>query len=473
MRKPTEKLLLALILSALFVFILILILLSDGFYGGGDSIAHYRISHFSFKYPYLFLDHWGKPVFTILSAPFSQLGFNGIRAYNLLAGLLTAFLSYRILKLMNEKNALLVVVFLIFTPVYLMIFFSGLTEVTFSLVLTFSVYLVFKEKYFWSALVISFLPFARTEGIIILPLFALGYLYYKKYVPILILASGFLFFSLIGWPYYDDLLWVIHRMPYSGAVDVYGHGTLFHFVRNMPHLEGLPLLVLFLLGVGVMFTLIFKKGKEANSYQKVLIFIFLPFLAYFSAHSYVWWKGLGSSLGLLRVIAGIVPLAAILSVLGYNLISSKLKNRILSGYVLPVVIIMLVVYTPFNLNRYPMGMDYQQEVLKAAADFVKDSGYMNNRIYYYDLYFQFKLGVDPFDREKCFERIPVKENPGENIPSGSIIQWDAHYGPNEGGLPLANLLNSKNLTLLKKFSPEQPFKVMGGHDYAVYIFQRK
>ncbi|RLD32875.1 MAG: hypothetical protein DRI73_06365, partial [Bacteroidetes bacterium] len=220
-------------------------------------------------------------------------------------------------------------------------------------------------------------------------------------------------------------------------------------------------------------TVLLKKREKGNLYIKVLIFILLPFLAYFSAHSYVWWKGLGSSLGLLRVIAGIVPLLVILSVIGYNFISDKIKNRLLSGYVFPAVIILLVVYTPFNLNHYPMGMDQQQEVLKAAADFVKGSGYMNKRIYYHDLYFLFKLGVDPFDQEKYFERIPVKENPGENIPSGSIIQWDAHYGPNEGGLPLINLLESQNLTLLKKFSPEHPFKVLGGYDYAVYIFQRK
>jgi hypothetical protein len=44
----------------------------------GDGIMHYYISNASWQNPSLFLDHWGKPLFILLSSPFSQFGFAGI-----------------------------------------------------------------------------------------------------------------------------------------------------------------------------------------------------------------------------------------------------------------------------------------------------------------------------------------------------------------------------------------------------------
>ena len=135
------------LLGSLFALLSILVFFSEGFYGGGDSIAHFRISRFAFRYPHLFFDHWGKPVFTIASSLFSQIGFKGIQLYNIVSGLLTCFVTYKTVKILNERNALLVIVFIVFAPVYFILFFSGLTEITFSLILIIGVYLILKQKY--------------------------------------------------------------------------------------------------------------------------------------------------------------------------------------------------------------------------------------------------------------------------------------------------------------------------------------
>jgi len=55
--------------------------ISEGILESGDAISHYQLSRYSWKYPLHLLDHWGKPLFTLLSSPFAQLGFNGYLAF--------------------------------------------------------------------------------------------------------------------------------------------------------------------------------------------------------------------------------------------------------------------------------------------------------------------------------------------------------------------------------------------------------
>src|ERR1700751_4484090 len=74
-------------LVVLFIYFSTLAYLSKGSHGGGDCYAHYKIAHYAFKYPRLFLDLWGKPVFTLLSSPFAQFGFIGIKIFNILCAL--------------------------------------------------------------------------------------------------------------------------------------------------------------------------------------------------------------------------------------------------------------------------------------------------------------------------------------------------------------------------------------------------
>ena len=469
--KKQEKRIIGTLLT-LFIIFSTLVLLSGGFYGGGDSIAHYRISRYALRYPHLFLDHWGKPVFTILSSPFSWLGFNGTRIFNVIAGLLTAFLTYRTVREETGKDAWLAVFFVILAPVYFILFFSAVTEITFSLVLIFSVYYIYREKYTAAALMISFLPFARTEGFVIVFVILAALTGYRQYKSIPFLFGGFVLFSLAGWPYYHDPLWVIHEIPYTGAADIYGHGTLMHFVHNAPRIFGIPLLFFWILGVYSLVRDMSSREKRERALKETW-FVVLPFLAYFAAHSYVWWKGLGSSLGLTRVMAGVVPLVAVTAMRGYRFVAGQITESLNRNVFLPAITLVALLIPPLHFYRVPVQQDETQKVLSQAAEWLKHSPYAGHRIYYYDLYFQFRLGLDPYDTERCCEKVPDPGDPAKDVPAGSIIQWDAHYGPNEGRLPLKKLLDNPEYTLLKVFKPKHSFMALGSHEYAVYIFLRK
>ncbi len=53
-----------------------------------------------------------------------------------------------------------------------------------------------------------------------------------------------------------------------------------------------------------------------------------------------------------------------------------------------------------------------------------------------------------------------------------MVFWDAHYGPNEGQLPLDRLMDNPGYKLVHLARPEKAFKVLGGYDYEICIFQR-
>jgi ABC-type cobalt transport system substrate-binding protein len=123
------------LLIMVFIILLVLAFLSEGFYGGADNINHYFISRYSFRYPYLFLDTWGRPVFTIMSSPFSQFGFGGLKLFNVLLGCLSAFLAFLTARKIGIRQSWLAILFVIFTPMYFLMTLTGLTEIQFGFIL--------------------------------------------------------------------------------------------------------------------------------------------------------------------------------------------------------------------------------------------------------------------------------------------------------------------------------------------------
>lgn len=469
----SEKTQYFILLLSLLIVIVILVFLSDGMYGGADNIAHFRISKYAFTYPHLFLDHWGKPLFTLLSSSFSQFGFNGLRFFNVLTGILAAYLSFRVAQELKIKNSFIVVFFVVFSPLFFRLFFSGLTEILFSFVLILAIFFFVRKKFLFSTLVISFLPFVRTEGVIFFALWLVLLGFNKKWKIIPLLFSGTLIYSLIGWSYYGDILWVFHEMPYTGAGNIYGHGELLHFVNSADHIIGIPLIILFLFGL-VSYVRSFIKNEFKSVKQVNEVFLVFGGLAiYFIAHSFVWWKGIGGSLGLVRVMACIIPLVAIIAARGAHLLTDIMPNKRIFQFLLPVLLVLIVTLTTLFGVKIPVKAGRQEIVLGEAAEWVKRSEYFFSKIYYYDLYFLHRLGVDPYDQERCFEKLPDNEFPGKDVPAGSIVQWDAHYGPNEGKMPLERLLENDQFRLLKVFKPAEPFEVLGGNEYAVYLFEKK
>ena len=454
------------------LFFVLFSIYSKGNWGGADSYSHYRISRYAFKYPHLFLDLWGKPVFNILSSPFSQFGFLGMKFFNVGVALLSAFIAYDIARMHKWHASYMAILMLLFAPIYFIIIPSGLTEPLFGLVLISAVWFFFKDRFILSSIIISLLPFARNEGFVILPLFLIAYLLKKEYRAIPFLGFGYLFFSLIGWPIYHNFFWIFES-PGPRDLGIYGTGSLFHFVNSINDILGIPILFFWVVGFVFSTYLLLKNFRKVTNEHYFYLLVIGGFLVFFAAHSVVRWLWEGRSLGLIRVIAGVVPLAALTSMRGMHEILKKFERiKILyAGFIL----LSILIITWFTFSKYdiPIRTSDDQKVIEASCDWLKQENLDEQLIYFYDPLIPHYLEIDPYDRQQVHELIDDRENPENGIPIGAIVIWDAHFGPNEGQLPLERLLNNDSFELLKKFVPEHPFKTLNAYEYEIYIFRRK
>ena len=146
------------------IFYLINFLMSDGFNGGADSITHYQISRYSWVHDYLFMDQWGKPVFTILFSPIAQFGFDAVVLVNIALVFLGAYWAMGIARDLQLKRPWLVALLVLWLPVVAGNGISALTEMICSLFLIVYIRLALKERFALAGMVVGFMPFARSEG---------------------------------------------------------------------------------------------------------------------------------------------------------------------------------------------------------------------------------------------------------------------------------------------------------------------
>lgn len=463
-----------LVLALVFIAGVALIFMVHNSFGGGDEFAHYQLARWGWEYPKLLFDHWGKPVFTILISPFAQFGIIGTRIYNLLMGFGAAVLIWKTAQTLKFGNSALSLLLVLFTPIYFILLFTTLTEVSFSFFLALAILLFFKQKYLLSAVAVSFLPLVRTEGIVLFPLFAVAYSLKKQWLALPLLTVGFWLISLLGYRFYDDFWWLITKIPYSGdAKDIYGSGSLFRFVNDTRGILGYPLGILSV--VGLLASLVHWGKNDKYKFSGTFYFLLLvpgSYIVFLSAHSFVWWQGMGNSLGLIRVMGSVAPLAALTALPGLNLITDLLnkKNKV-AAKIIVGGILFWVFMLGINTHRSNFKLSEQQQLIKQSVSFIKTNNFAKHKLYYFDPFAVFELGIDPFDKNKCSWGVPNKGNPSLGIPDSSIIIWDAHFGPNEGRVSLKDLQRQKSLKTITIINPEKPFTVFG-HNYEVHVFMK-
>ncbi len=95
-------------------------------------------------------------------------------------------------------------------------------------------------------------------------------------------------------------------------------------------------------------------------------------------------------------------------------------------------------------------------------------------MFYLSPFITCSVNIDPFDTSKHSDLWSMdSQHPDLDMPHGSIMIWDSHYGPNEGRIQSNTLMKDTDLTLLRIFKPDENFTTLGGFDYEVRIFSRK
>lgn len=461
--------------SSIIAFLVLLFLgfnTIDG-YGGADSFQHYMISHYSWKHPFLLLDNWGKPLFTLLSSPFSQLGYKGLLMFNLLVVMMSSFFVYRISAKLEGNNAAVSALFFLLMPMVVLTSVSALTEPLFGLVLVLSVWLYSEKKYFLAIALLSSLPLVRSEGFVVFPVFILALLLSRnwKYIPLFFV--GGLIYSLIGYITFDDFFWLIYRSPYKMESGIYGSGTWYHFIRKSGDIFGITLFVFIFIGSLFSIPNGWKWFKEENNILRLLVA--WSFAAYFISHSYVWWKGTGGSLGLERVIAGVCPLAAIIALSGFSFIAKGIRN-----YFSPAWFLVPLVFLIFKETNYVVSKELKQrpeeKLMNEVAEWIKSKPELiNQRLFYYNPHIAFLLDKDIFDKREVEQLWGLidEDDPLLWLKDGQYLVWDSHFGNVEGKTPLNKILHKKNVRVLKHFMPDEQYFALGGEIYEIFVFGKQ
>src|SRR6185312_7165198 len=167
----------------------------------------------------------------------AQLGFKGIKLFNIITTIIAMIAAYKTAKRINLANSWLVPVLLLLAPMNFALSLSGLTEPLFACLLISGLCLLFYNYTVAGLIILSFLPFVRSEGMFLLIIIAAYLLWQKKPISIIWLFTGQLIYAFAGYSHFDSLLWFYQTNPYS-LVSKYGKGAITTYFYAMPLIAG-------------------------------------------------------------------------------------------------------------------------------------------------------------------------------------------------------------------------------------------
>lgn len=465
------------ILLIAFLLYLTNIWLSPGFNGGADSITHYQISKYSWSHPNLLMDQWGKPLFTILFSPIAQWGFLAVNVANMFLILLGGHLAFKIAQHFNIKRPHWVSLIYFFTPILLGNSKSGLTEPICALFLILFLYYATQEKWTLAALILGFMPFARSEGFVMVLLAIIFFALSKRWKQIPYLLIGTLIFNTLGFWVTGKALWIFDNNPYiNTGIKVYGSGSFFHFFILAVPMFGIPfLLVLF--ESGKNFALVPQIFKTRNwDHQKQIKFwlILGSFWGYFMAHTVLWWLGMWASLGLIRVMMVITVPFAILAVMGWERLEAT-KIRF-ANTKMKTAFTILVIAAPFIMRLFSFqeikvfpNMGSEEKVnRKLYGQLISTYEMEGKKTFTAHPYINLLLDIDPFDTH-----INDRLHNWHKAQKGDLVIWDGHFGPNEEQVFKEQIEKDSTFQLVMVVEPDKPFLTLNKYWYHIRVYEKK
>jgi hypothetical protein len=155
----------------------------------------------------------------------------------------------------------------------------------------------------------------------------------------------------------------------------------------------------------------------------------------------------------------VVPLVALIALAGLDFCLGWIKSVRFRNIILIAVVLIIIVFpftdreegVVFNVGLFqlPDNELIDKEIVPFLTENIEN---LNDRLFYYShCYFSIALNIDHFDdsRHRAMQRLTA-----ETPPNGAMIIWDDWYSVAEGGIPLDQLSNDKNLVLLKEFTKQ-------------------
>lgn len=435
----------------------------------GDGVVHYSIAKASWQEPLFFLDHWGKPLFTLLSSGFAQISFKWHIGFNILVYAFTCLAAFRLFKQLSVAKAyyFFFPLLLICVPDYTNCLLAGMTETLFGLLMMVAILLAFQQRWTLFAIVVSLAPFARSEGMLVVLAGMILLLIAMQWKSLPFLLTGFVIYGFIGWMALGSFWWYFENNPYPPD-SIYGSGPWYHYLATWKNHFGLISLCLF--PVGLFGLLVLHSKKLVPNFTWIFLFAMVVWLGIIVTHSYFWANGMRGSAGLTRIATLGLPLALVFILIGCHFVTKELNTipHIIGGLLIALLCVKEIRELP-----YPLHANAFEKILLQSADYIGEE-YPKGDIYYYHPLIAWRLNVGIKDnpsryKQSCFSNDP---NTIDALKPGTIIVRDPQFGPVEHGLnqPTMNAL-SKKLIRVKTFRATEPYEVYTHEPVEVVIYR--
>ena len=424
----------------------------------GDSILHYLYAQSAWQYKIHFFDHWAKPVYVLLAFPFAQFGFIGVKLMNVFLNCGSIWFVYQTAKALSFKWAWIPPLLLVSTPMFNHLSLSGLTEPMSACFLSLGLYWLIREKWISGLVLLSFLPFVRSEGLLMLSVIFVYLIILSKYRYLPLLFTGHLVYGLLGYVYYQDIFWVFTKMTYATWSSAYGKGSWFHFVNHLPEILGTALTIVFICGMLYGFILLIRyfRKQTTDAETPELFLIYGSLFVYILAHTAFWALGIFNSGGILRVMITIMPLMALINYRGIEYMFAFINREQLRKQLMGVLVVLLIFY-PFSgqLFAYRWNRDFvpkaDQYAQKEMAIWIQQKypDYHQHVFYYEAVYISELLKIDWFNGLKRQRLLDAFSR--NSFRGGDFIIWDDWFAVVEGHITLDALEKDQRLEKLQTF----------------------
>lgn len=350
-----------------------------------DDLTHYLYARWAWTWPAYLLDHWGRPGFTVLYAPSAALGWTACRILSALLSAATGWFAFRIAQHAGLRHAWAATLFTSLQPLFFQLAQTTLTETPLAFYLTGALLLALRDRWRFSAAILSLCFITRHEAILFLPIWAffihrrkvsLWRLWPALWAPVVV--------NTALWLAGSTTIVALYLEPRPSTQ--YGHDVWYTFFVRSLHAWGPGVSIMTWTGLVLFFT--GRPRRSADACEKVaagqsdnsadtdadgvpgrssrdtdarFAFEFLSacIVGYFAAQSVIRAFGLFGSGGYARFLVPVGPLVSVAALAGWNsLVSRNDAERRRAGLIAPVIYLALLIAFEFQI-RYPEGMDIE------------------------------------------------------------------------------------------------------------------
>lgn len=451
---------------------------SDGLLEKGDGVMHYLIARYTWQHPILFLDLWGKPLFSALAAPFAQFGHLGVAIFNIVVAAATGWVGVLALRKAGPAAQASFPLLVLLAPQYVLMTIAGMTEPLFGLVTVATTYFLVRERHVAAAITASLAPFARPEYIAFLPAIAFWLVMQKQWRALPWCLTGFAIYAAFASIVWEDPFWFWTSDPYKQAGGIYGSGPLDYFTHRAEQVFGRPLLTLAIAAFVLWPVVWWFDRSERRTHLQFMITTALPAIGIVLVHSVLWYVGTRGSAGLIRVLVTAIPLAGIFAAMtlgrGTVLLFAHVERKTIVALGSVGVLALWSISDLLKQQEFPIKSDHAQRLLDQVANDLAGHYKPGLKVYTTHPYMAFGSGLDPFDTTVTspvygFDDGAIKRD----YRVGDLLVWDAQLGSNESGVKLDMVLNDGRFKVLNVYEPREGYRVLGGYLMEMFIFERR